>query len=471
MTKTKVSCIPKGKKLRRYQKEGIKRIVTQQRTLLSDEMGLGKSCQALVASNLWKNSAVLIVCPACLIINWKREIKMWDTLDRRVFCVDGKDSIANYAYEQFVIISDASLHLLSLVPKKFPKDEKKVSLSLLKLLLLNTSPKSPALLICDEFHRMSNWDAQRTNVIHSLLPLFHLFIGITGTPLMNRISNLHSLVSACAPDLFPGFKTFCETYATPVFDGYAVEYRGARNITKLKKKLSRFMIRRYKADVLKQLPKKIYVEHLVEIDRKLAERSLAYVSYAKQLIAGGKTANSVDILDDEAENLASIRKELGIAKIPHIVEYCDTLMQGGSKPLVVFCHHRKVVEDVTADLDARGYKAELYYGGLNNKVKDARVHDFQNGYIDILVCSITAAGLGLTLTASNTAVFGELDYVPANMSQCADRIHRIGQDRGVMIHNVLAQNSLDDKISQTLWDKTRIINKVVGRDTDKGKAA
>jgi len=436
--------VPDGMKLRRYQKEGVKRIVSQARTLLADEPGLGKTCQALVASNIWRNPAIVIVCPACITLNWEKEFRMWDIHNREVLIVG--DKVKKYSGEPVVVVSYESQK------KVFP---------LLKDLLATSSATTPSLLIADEFHYAKNWEAQRTdNLINKLLPQFHLFIGITGTPMTNKVPDLHPLVSACVPDLFPGFKTFCETYSHPVFDGYAVQYRGARNITKLKRKLATFMIRRYKEDVLKDLPDKTYIEHNIEIDRKVAQQSLEYVSYVQKLLNDEKPG---ELPASEKEALASVRRELGVEKIPGVVEYSNMLLNGGSKPLVIFAYHREVVETIEAELKVAGFRAAKIYGGTSSTAKHNLVDKFQSGELDCLVLGIQAAGVGITLTASSTVVVAELSYVPADMQQAIDRIHRFGQKNACMIHFCLAEDSLDSRIWATLLQKVKVINKVIGR--------
>lgn len=449
-TMPKLRVVPEGQKLRRYQQEGVKRIVSQARTLLADAPGCGKTCQAIVASNIWRNPAILIVCPACVTLNWKKEFEAWDIHGRDVFVV-GRDK--KYSGESVVIVSYESQK------KVFP---------FLKELLATASSTRPSLLIADEFHSCKNWKAQRTdNLINKLLPQFHLFIGITGTPMTNKIPDLHPLVSACAPSLFPGFKTFCETYSHPVFDGYAVEYRGARNITKLKLKLSKFMIRRYKEDVLKDLPDKTYIEHCIEIDRKVAQQSLQYISYVKALL---NDENPGELPATEKEALASVRRELGIEKIPGVVDYCKMLLEGGNKPLVIFAYHREVVETLEAELQVAGFRVGKIYGGTSATNKQNLVDKFQSNQLDCLVLSIQAAGVGITLTASSTVVFAELSYVPTEMQQAMDRVHRFGQKNSCMIHFCLAEESLDSKIWQTLLQKVKVINKVVGRQSEKTHA-
>jgi SWI/SNF-related matrix-associated actin-dependent regulator 1 of chromatin subfamily A len=442
----KVRVVPEGLKLRRYQKEGVKRMVSQQRTLLADAPGLGKTVQFIVASNIWKNPRVVVIAPAGVLINLEREWKTWDILNRKVFRVKGAKSFKEYRGEQVIICSYGSQKVLFKDPE------------FLKTFLADASSTNPSLLVADEFHNCKNWASQRTHyLIERLLPQFHLFVGVTGTPLPNRVADLHPLVSACAPTLFPGFKAFCETYSNPVFNDYAVEYRGIKNVTKLRKKLRTFMIRRYKEDVLKELPEKIYIEHLIEVDSSLAKDSLKYVNYVQKML-GGEKIEDEDIPEKKA--LATCRKELGIAKISPVVEYCKILLEGGSNPLVIFGYHRLVVEGIEEQLKSAGYRAAKIYGGISSTNKQKIVDKFQAGDLDCVVCSPQD---GITLTASNTVVFAELSYVPADMTQSMDRIHRIGQKNVCMIHFCLAEGSLDSRIWKTLLEKVKILNKAIGK--------
>lgn len=426
--------VPKNKSLFPYQKEGVLEIVKSKRRrhLLADVPGLGKTIQAIVCSNIWQCSKVLILAPACLIYNWKREWQDWDTLNRSVFVVEGKRNFKKYKGEDVIICSYASSEALLDIP-------------------------GPYTLITDEFHYCSNWGSARTKrVIFEILPKADKFIAITGTPLTKDITGLHPIVSSIAPNLFGKFHSFCERYSTPVFDGFQIQYRGVRRVKELREKLRNFMIRRYKEDVLPDLPEKLYARVDIGINKKIAEKSLEYRSYVDALLNEDSSK--------ELPMLSKVRKELAEQKIPSIISFVEEMCTGGDTPIVVFSYHRKVTKELYEGLKNKGIKAEKIIGGDSAKHKEEVVSSFQAGKLDVVVLSIKAAGVGITLTKSCRVVFSEILGVPADMSQAIDRCHRIGQDRGVRVYFCIAKDSIEERIYTTLLSRIKLVSKVMGKD-------
>ena len=134
------------------------------------------------------------------------------------------------------------------------------------------------------------------------------------------------------------------------------------------------------------------------------------------------------------------------------------MAEGGK--LVVFAHHRAVIQELAEPF---GDTVVTLTGGDNATARQAAVDRFQNDPdCRLFLGSITAAGLGLTLTASSHVVFAELDWVPANLTQAEDRTHRIGQEDSVLIQHLVLQDSLDARMVGTLIKKQRIVDQVVG---------
>lgn len=444
--------VPDNQTLRRYQSLDVKQVVKQRRTLLAHECGLGKTAIAVVAANIWENPAVLVVAPACLLENWKIEWRRWDTLSRPTFTFF-PTALTPYAEQPVVFVSYNNLGKL-------------LKTKILQRLLAKANRLKPSLLIADEAHAVKKWTSQRGNLFHNVtVPLFHRLILITGTPVTNKIEDLHPLVSTCAPEAFPDFETFRKTYSHARVNYRGdVEYYGIKNAKKLRAKLDYFMIRRFKKNVLKELPPKIYVTHKVTIDEKTAARSLDFLDVAERMINEEQNTASLSAYDDEhtAEQFHQTRIALGLAKVPSAIEYITTLLEGGSKPLVLFAYHRQVCEELRDALAKKKYKALLIYGGTRPTKKQLAIEDFQSNKLDVLVLSISAASVGITLTAANTLVFAEQSYKADDILQAEDRIHRITQTRGVVIHTILAKASIDIRVNQLLNAKLHVQSEVVG---------
>jgi len=423
---------PEGLKLRPFQKQNLKKALRWRRWLLTDEMGLGKTCQSIVMCNIRSRKKIVVICPASLRLNWKHEFKMWDTMNRSVYVINSKNPFEDYAGEDVLIMS---YHAATRV-------------DILREL-------SDYTLLIDEVHACKNWAAARTRaVVMNWSKKSTDIIAMTGTPILKHIPDLHPVVSMMRPGEFGKFKDFCGKYTNEVWDGFQLKYYGVKNEDELKARLAEFMTRNLKADVLKDLPDKSYIDVPIEISAKVAAESMKYVAAALKSIGGdGGSLNS--------EHIAVARRELGEAKIKPTIDYVTTLNTGCSGPIVLFAHHRSVLQGLRIGLEEKGLRVGMLIGGMSDVEKDAVVRKFQGGELDVFVGSIMAASVGLTLTASSEVVFAELDWTPAIMAQAVDRVHRIGQDRGVQVHMLVGEDSLDQMIVEVLESKMRTINKVM----------
>jgi SNF2 family DNA or RNA helicase len=269
----------------------------------------------------------------------------------------------------------------------------------------------------------------------------------------NNIPDLHALMSSCAT--VPPYPKFCSTFSNPTWDGFKTVYRGVRNEEKLKKFYAKFLLRRKKAEVLPELPEKTIVRHDVDVGAALAKKSKEYVNYVIGVLENG-------VGEGEIEKVAyvKVRQELGIAKIKGCVEYYNMLLEGGSRPLVIGAYHRDVVKGIYTELENLGWKVARGMGGDSPKHKQKLNDDFQGGKLDACVVNIISMGIGINLHAANHICLAEVTTVPSQVIQFMDRVHRIGQTRGVIVHVALAKGSLDVGVWNTYKGKLRDIGKV-----------
>ena len=232
------------------------------------------------------------------------------------------------------------------------------------------------------------------------------------------------------------------------------------------------MIRRLKKDVLKELPAKqrqvielpangcaslIREEAELEAKNATAIRALSdAVAIAKLLDDEEAYADAIASLRKaqgvQFEEMARVRHEIALAKVPAVVEH----VLNASEQVVVFAWHQDVVAKIKEGLVAAQKRVVTLVGGQTAESKDRAVTDFQNGDADVFIGNIKAAGVGITLTASSTVVFAELDWVPANVSQAEDRCHRIGQTDSVLVQHIVLEGSLDQRLARAIVDKQRI---------------
>jgi len=460
---------PIGKTYFPYQHAGIAFASKRDSTFIGDEMGLGKTIQAIGVINLINPGKVLIVCPATLKLNWKKELEKWLVNQYRIHVLNSSESFPEYAD---IIIMNYDIAF------KFSKELRIVKWDL---------------FVADEAHYMKNPKAKRTVAIfggksgdkQKLNPIqAEKKILLTGTPISNRPIEIFPLISFLWPLVFRNMWHFAKRYCDATNTGYGWDMSGSSNLDELQNMLrANGMIRRLKADVLKELPPKTRqvlvlpsdsVSGLIkkEVEKvKQFEGEISRLQKAVRQLKGQNDdaayKNAVGLLR-QAHNIAftemaAIRKELAIAKIPFAVEYVRGIVEDGEK-VVVMAHHREVIDQLQNEF---GLEAVKLYGGMSDVEKALNVDRFQNDHsCKVFIGSIHAAGVGITLTAAQKMLFAELDWTPSNMMQAEDRIHRIGQDGNALIQQLVFDGSLDAKMAEMLVRKMEVIEKALDKTQD-----
>jgi len=221
---------------------------------------------------------------------------------------------------------------------------------------------------------------------------------------------------------------------------------GSSNTNELHEKLKPFMLRRLKSELL-ELPEKIRSFIPVEINVKEYNRLFNEYMTERENLTQGK----------QLVKLNALRHLLAIQKIPHTIDQIENLVEQ-NKQVVIFTCYEEVVNQILNKYP----KAGTITGSDNITKRQQTVDNFQNGKINIVVCNIIAAGVGLTLTAGNTVIFNDFDWTPANHAQAEDRIHRIGQNKKCNIIYMYASNAdMDRKLSHILESKLANINQII----------
>ena len=409
-------------KLFPYQQEAVEFAVSRKRVFVADEAGLGKTAVAIRTAQELCIPQTLIVCPAFLRPVWEREIVKWGA-DPKKF------SIVSYNHVGL-------LHGVKALRKQFKVPSHKIPL-----------------LVADEAHYLKNWKANRTkHFVKQLAAFADRVLLLSGTPLTKSAADLHPLYSVMQPSQWGKFKYHCERYCNKVdnpfsFSGYS--YEGVKNEDELRHRAKEFMIRRFKADVIKDLPDKVYSTIPVELPRSLAADEEA-IKILEGIIDRAGAAIP--------EHIAKQRQEVGLAKIPFVVEIVENI----GKPTVVFAHHRKVVLELTKVFSEKGKNVACIMGGMSDTHRLAAVDNFQSGKLDVIVVGIQAGGVGITLTTASHCVFAELSYSAVEMDQAEDRLHRIGQRQCVSIYHVIGRKTLDDAAMSASERKRKTLTKSVG---------
>lgn len=466
--------VPDGLAYLPFQRAGIAYASSRPACLIGDQMGLGKTIEAIGVINADASiRRVLVICPASLRLNWQRELTKWLVRPLSVGIVNG-----GVPATDIVIVNYDILRKYSAALRAAEYD----------------------LLIVDEAHYLKNPDAQRTvevfgtddykakklppNKIVSPLRARRRIL-MTGTPIVNRPKELFPLLHYLAPAAWPNFFTYARRYCNAHQTRYGWDFDGAAHLDELQERLrTTLMVRRLKADVLTELPAKrrqviecppngasgavsaelsAYARHEREIERAQAAVELAKASDdpADYEAAVARLRERVQAAFTE---LSLLRHDTALAKVPAVIEHIVDVLESEDK-LVVMAHHHDVQDAILSALTEQGVKAVLHRGGLSDVEKQAAVDAFQNDpQTRVFVGSILASGVGITLTAASTIVFAELDWVPGNVSQAEDRLHRIGQQQSVLVQHLVLDGSLDARMAHILVAKQRVIDEAMDKE-------
>jgi len=431
-------------KLKPFQELGVHFLTTRKESLLGDEMGLGKTAQALIACNILKAERILIICPASVKIHWSREIEKW--LAHRLYdlCIinssKGKiPTIANFIIINYGLIIKDSI-FKQLKDMKFD------------------------VLICDEAHHLKNIGSKkkrvkRTKNILGKGGLVHnatYKMMLTGTPVLNRPIELYPMLKVLANELiypYNNYYAFAFRYCAGYYDQYGYfNDKGASNILELKEKLDLFMLRRLKREVLQQLPPKT-----------LQKIELSITPAIQKIIdeENGMTGEDKEkYMDNQLGIKATLRRQTALAKLPQCIEFIKNALRNKEK-MVIFAFHREVIHTLSEELKEYGVVKLL--GGMTVEAKETAKNTFIAGTPRIFIGQIQAAGQGIDglQGATDYAIFVESDWVPGNLNQAVDRLHRMGQQNPVLAHFLVAEGTIESDMIGSVIRKSKIINQLV----------
>ena len=458
---------PEGLSYMPFQLAGIAYAMAHENVLIGDEMGLGKTIQAIGVSNASPETRnVLIICPASLRINWMREWEKWDIKNLSTGIATTKTGLPGT--DVVIINYDITWKMRELL-----------------------RCRNWDMVIMDEAHLLKNHKAQRTYAVlggkreeEVIEPIpAQRRLALTGTPLVNRPAEGWTLFHALAPNAFGSWYHYMTRYAAAYRGDHGWDVSGASHLDELQDKLrTSLMIRRLKCDVLQELPAKR--RQVIEIPANGAKRVVATEAKAaaaqQELLEGLQAAVELaKVSEDQDEyrdavkalragnlvafsEIASLRHQTALAKVPVVCEHVRQVLEANdAQKIILFAHHIDVIDQIMAELGP-DFGAVKVTGQVNMSGRQAAVDMFQaSSQCRLFVGNIKAAGVGLTLTASDHVVFAELDYVPGIVQQAEDRAHRIGQSNSVLVQHLVLEGSLDARMAKALVAKQVVLDKAL----------
>jgi len=380
--------------LRDYQAQGVASMLRQSGACMGDDMGLGKSRQTVVAARIAAGQGrVLIVCPASLRLNWEREIKM--VYPAAVVGMVGEDRMA-------------TLHGCDWVIGNYERMGG----------LVRETELAFVVMAVDEAHYLKEYQSGRTRNVFMLAARVKRCYVVTGTPLLNREVEMHTLLRITGHQL--GQLTLAE---------FRKSYAGTpQKRAALAEAIQGWMIRRSKS-VLKDLGEKT--------------RQLRYISPAEGL--GTYQEIYGDMTLQAMPKIVRLRKALETMKIPFLVETIQAL--GEDDKIIVFCEYMSTVDVLKETLSALDIGCVSLVGADTAKRRQSAVDTFQaNPEIKVFIGTTMAAGVGITLTAANIVAFASMPWTPALMRQAEDRAYRLGQQRDVLVLVPIIPGTIDEGV-------------------------
>ena len=438
-----------------YQLKGIARGLELKRFMNCDEPGLGKTLQSIATINLANAFPCLVICPSSLKINWQREWEKFTDKKAMVLTDKVRDTWTFFyqtGMHQVFIVNYESLK------KYFVQRIKKAEGWTLRDVEFRNSINLFKSVIIDESHRCKSASTQQARFCKGICTGKEWVIELTGTPVVNRPKDLiPQLAILNRMDDFGGYKPFVNRYCSG--------QREASNLKELNFNLWKYcMFRREKSLVLTDLPDKIRQVNTCEITNRKeymdAERDL--IMYLQKYKDADDEKIEKALRGEVMVRINILRQISARGKVRDVIEFVKDFRENGKK-IILFCSLHEVVDQLKRYFPT----AVSVTGRESPDMKQRAVDAFQNNpKTDIIICSIKAAGVGLTLTASSNVAFVEFPWTYADCCQCEDRAHRIGQKDSVTCYYFLGRRTIDEKVYRIIQEKKNIANAVTGSTED-----
>ena len=429
-----------------HQKEAVQKLVENKKFILADDMGLGKTTSTIIAALESGSKKVLIICPATLKINWKREIENYS--DKTVYIAEGK----NFSTDaDFVIINYDII-------KNFHDTKKKGESQILDA--------NFDLVVVDEAHYIKNATAQRTKLINDLVKKVDRLWLLTGTPMTSRpidYFNLLSLIeSPVAKNWMAYAIRYCQGYQFNVGGRKVWNVMGASNLEELRDRTSGLTLRRLKENVL-DLPDKIITPVYLRLKSKMYEEIMG--EYYDWYDKNPEESKSLTV---QFTKLTKIRQVIADEKISQTIELAENIVEQGKK-VIIFCNFTDSLNKICEHFGKAAVKVD---GSMSKPERQHSVDSFQeNDKIKVFVGNIKAAGVGITLTAAEAVIMNDLSFLPSDHAQAEDRAYRYGQKNNVLVYYPIFENTIEGIIYDILNNKKQVIATVMGDNQNTADAA
>ncbi len=438
-----------------YQREGALFALSAGRSLLGDDMGLGKTVQALAAAELMARffhlEKVLIVSPTSLKYQWKTEIEKFT--DRQATVIEGLNARRRELFGRPTFYNIINYELVF-------RDLEAIA------------GWGPDLIILDEAQRIKNWKTRTAKSVKQLESPFALVL--TGTPLENRIEELHSIMEFIDRRHLGPLYRFVHQHQVRDEDGKVVGYQ---HLQKIRETLKPVLLRRRKDEVLRQLPARIDQNIFVPLTREQRTLHDEFYEIVVKIVGKWRRYKFLTEADQRrlmialegmrraADNTYLVdKKTIHGPKIEELEELLqENILEGGEKA-VIFSQWLRMTELVEAVLK----RNDIGYVHLNGSLPSRQRRDLVTRFKDDdrvrVFLSTDAGGVGLNLQSGSLVINMDIPWNPAVLEQRIGRVHRLGQRRTVRVVNFVSSGSIEARILELLKFKKSVFAGALDQD-------
>lgn len=461
-------------KLFKHQEEGIAFLREHPCAILADEMGLGKTRQAIMAIGDTEENGTIVVCPASLKENWRREILMVYSEDE--ISVVGTGPQYTLPEAPWIVIN------YDMLPKYLTQLKDRIEEGKI------------GSVIVDEAHYIKGRTSERSEATLKLVADAKRVVLLTGTPLLNRPAELFNLLKAVkhplgkaktvfakrycggqmkamVRDLFANKQFFVDPKKQWPFRAKKDRYRvyvfmddtGATHLEELRRATSNVMLRRTKAEVL-DLPEKIIADVEFEMTSEWRTKyNTAWDTYLLWLETHPDAGRNLDnvLTAQQLVEIGKLKQVCSLAKVERIAADVENIVEQGSK-VIIFSQYTATIDALAHEMYKRKIGCARLTGQSDQSERQIAVDDFQKTEAcKAFVANITAGGVGINLTAASVVIFADLDWSPGVNAQAEDRAHRIGQEGTINVYRYVAKETMEADILKLLETKKGVIDTVV----------
>ena len=457
-------------KLYPYQKDGVRFLARAGRAILADEMGLGKTVQAIAAAELLRRdgfvSNALILCPTTLKYQWKREIERFTNTSVQV--IEGTADRRQELMKSDAFFKIASYNSIS---------------------TMETDVGEVDLLILDEVQRLKNWNTQLSRSVRRISSRYAFIL--SGTPLENRLEELYSIVELVDQYLLSPFYLFRDKYILMDQEGRTIGYR---SLSEISDRMSGVMLRRRKADVALQLPPRINKNLYVPMTEQQLDAHHDLKLHAARLVSKWHRQHFLSELDRRQLLLTlqqmrmvcdslyvldeNSRYDTKVEEVMNILDECGVTVNGErptstdspavetATKVVIFSQWERMTRLVAQELEQSGVEFVYLHGDVPARERNERVEAFQQDPQIRVFLSTDAGSTGLNLQVANVVINLDLPWNPAILEQRIGRLHRIGQQRGVEVINLISAGTIEEDMLSRLRFKASLFEGVLDGGED-----